>query len=115
MASRPQVNSGCHALFAHLSEYLDGELPAADCDTIARHCRTCARCRHVIGSLRRTVALCRESGQTRLPAPVRARARARMLALLENQPAGAAGSRRGAPAKKRSGPSPPTAPRVKNR
>ncbi|MDE3155694.1 MAG: zf-HC2 domain-containing protein, partial [Acidobacteriota bacterium] len=83
----PAPNQGCRALFAHLSEYLDGELPQVECDKIEEHCRTCARCRHVIGSLRRTIALCRESGrQVRPPMAVRARALARVAQLLEEAP-----------------------------
>ncbi|HVB38293.1 MAG TPA: zf-HC2 domain-containing protein [Vicinamibacterales bacterium] len=78
----------CKALFAHLSEYLDGELPEVECDKIERHCRSCARCRHVIGSLRRTIALCHESGrQTHTPPAVRAKALARVAALLKEDEA----------------------------
>jgi predicted anti-sigma-YlaC factor YlaD len=73
----------CRPLFAYLSAYLDGELPAVDCRRLERHCRECRRCRTVIDGLRRTVALCRESGrQTRVPPAVRARARARIARLL---------------------------------
>lgn len=76
-------NADCRSLFAHLSEYLDGELPAVDCRRIERHCRGCPRCRSVIDSLQRTIALCRESGQqTHVPSAVRARARARVARLL---------------------------------
>ncbi len=93
----PVPTPGCRALFAHLSEYLDGELPQVECDKLERHCRTCGRCRYVIGSLRRTIALCRESGaQVRPPAAVRARALARVAQLLADAPPAPAARRRAA-------------------
>lgn len=75
----------CRALLAHISAYLDGELDAVECATIERHCERCAHCRDVVAGLRRTVALCRETGAAPLPKAVRERARASVRQLLEGK------------------------------
>jgi anti-sigma factor RsiW len=46
----------CVALFARLSEYLDGELDPAACTGIEGHMADCERCREFLESLRRAVA-----------------------------------------------------------
>ena len=78
-ATTPDAN--CRAMFDRVSAYLDGELPAAECREIERHCRSCDRCAEFIDSLRRTVGVCREAGQKPLPADVRNRAKARIREL----------------------------------
>ena len=40
----------------HASEYLDGELPEPGCRRVVEHTGMCPRCRHLIESLRRTIA-----------------------------------------------------------
>jgi len=47
----------CRELFANLSEYLDGELPAAICSEIDSHMEDCPPCVRFIESLRRTVSM----------------------------------------------------------
>lgn len=76
-------DTGCRALAAHISAYLDGELDAVECDAIERHCRECPHCNDVVAGLRRTIALCRETGSAPLPHAVRDRARASIRALLK--------------------------------
>ncbi len=46
----------CVALFAKLSEYLDGELEAGACADIDGHLTDCDRCQEFLESLRRAVA-----------------------------------------------------------
>ena len=46
----------CVALFAKLSEYLDGELDPTDCAGVEDHMADCGRCREFLESLRRAVA-----------------------------------------------------------
>jgi anti-sigma factor RsiW len=75
-------DAGCRQLAAHISAYLDGELEAVECAAIEHHCAGCAHCRDVIEGLRRTIALCRETGAAPLPEAVRDRARASIRALL---------------------------------
>ena len=72
--SPPRPPARCVRLLSRLSNYVDGDLTPIQRRTIERHCRDCARCRRMIASLRRTVALCRA---TRLPLTARARTRAR--------------------------------------
>ena len=46
----------CVALFAKLSEYLDGELELAVCSEVEGHLADCERCQEFLESLRRAVA-----------------------------------------------------------
>lgn len=62
--------------------YLDGELPAAGARAVARHVSTCAICGPRARRLRAMLASCRTAGCRKLPADVRARARARVRTLL---------------------------------
>ena len=48
--------SECVALFAKLSEYLDGELEPQACAGVENHMADCERCREFLESLRRAVA-----------------------------------------------------------
>jgi anti-sigma factor RsiW len=79
-ARRPPAR--CLALLGQLSRYIDDELTPRQRRAIDAHCRDCARCKRMIAGLRRTVALCRSTGSTALPARTRARARARIAQLL---------------------------------
>lgn len=60
----------CNAIFAMLSQYLDHELPAADCEQLERHIRACAPCIEFIESLKKSVKLCREFGPDVEPPPL---------------------------------------------
>lgn len=79
----------CRTLALEISEYLDGEMPAARLQTLERHLRECRCCADFAESLRRSVEACRTSGICRIPAGVRARARRRVAELLakESRPA----------------------------
>ena len=59
--------SDCKEIFAVLSQYLDAELPPADCDAIRAHVASCPPCVKFITSLEQTIRLCRESKNTELP------------------------------------------------
>lgn len=65
-----------------LWSYLDGELPGARARAIARHLETCEGCEARARRLRTMLETCRAAGCRKLPADVRARARARVRALL---------------------------------
>lgn len=75
----------CDSLLERISAYLDGELGAADCETIERHAATCDRCHTIIEDFRTATGLCRTAAATPLPDPVRELARARVRALLERK------------------------------
>ena len=75
----------CRAFLEKLSLYIDGELSGPARRTVTLHLRRCPCCHELADSLHRTVVLCRQSGGRRLPAEVRARARARITALLAEE------------------------------
>jgi anti-sigma factor RsiW len=81
-AARPSPH--CRALLLELSRHLDGELTAVRRRAIERHLARCGCCGTLAVRLRRTIDACRASGRARLPAGVRARARARIKQLMEN-------------------------------
>lgn len=62
--------------------YLDGELPAARARAVAGHVRVCPACGARALRLRAMLETCRTAGCQKLPPDVRARARARVKALL---------------------------------
>jgi anti-sigma factor RsiW len=72
----------CRAMLTRISAYLDGELAAAHCEEIDRHCRECAKCAAIVSGLRATIGLCRQAGSQPLPEDVRARARESVRRLL---------------------------------
>ena len=74
----------CRALLLQLSRHLEGELTPARAREVARHLENCECCGAMAERLTRTIAACRAAGQPRLPAAVRARARARIKRLMED-------------------------------
>lgn len=68
----------CQTIFALLSEYLDAELPAATCEEISRHIAGCAPCVEFVESLKKSIALCRETSFRERPAPLPEEARAHL-------------------------------------
>jgi anti-sigma factor RsiW len=78
----PGPPARCLALLDRLSRYIDDELTPRQRRVIDAHCRDCARCRRMIASLRRTIALYRSTDITAMPTRTRARARARIARLL---------------------------------
>jgi anti-sigma factor RsiW len=80
---RPQrPPAQCLKLVDRLSGYIDHELTTTQRRAIDLHCRDCSRCRRMIATLRRTVALCRQAGSAPLPGRAQTRARAAVARLL---------------------------------
>ena len=75
----------CRDLLDRLSLYIDGDLKGQQRRALMAHLRRCPCCGELAASLKRTVRLCQEAGRTRLPAAVRARARARIAELLSHE------------------------------
>ena len=71
--SAPHVHGGpeCRALFARLSEYLDGEIDADGCAHVDAHLVDCPACRDFLESLRRTVRLIQNDPEGGLPEEAR--------------------------------------------
>ncbi|HVQ34577.1 MAG TPA: zf-HC2 domain-containing protein [Candidatus Bathyarchaeia archaeon] len=67
--SEKHVHGGpeCVALFAKLSEYMDGEVDPAVCAGIEDHMADCAPCRDFLESLRRAVAFIASTNAPKLP------------------------------------------------
>lgn len=67
--SAPHEHGGaeCKALFARLSEYLDGEIDAEGCAHVDEHLADCPPCRDFLESLRRTVRLVQSEPGATLP------------------------------------------------
>ena len=57
----------CRELFEKLSEYLDNELDAANCDAIETHLQNCPPCQACLATLKQTVAMCRELKASAMP------------------------------------------------
>jgi anti-sigma factor RsiW len=51
------MNRDCSTIFALLSEYLERDLPPADCDELERHIQACEPCVAFVESLKKSVAL----------------------------------------------------------
>jgi RNA polymerase sigma-70 factor (ECF subfamily) len=69
----------CKEVFALLSQYLDHELPEADCAEIDEHMAGCEPCIAFLNSLRRTVELCHDYAPPEKPAPLDAAVKQRLL------------------------------------
>jgi len=62
------LDNACGDVFALLSEYLDGELEPASCAELEEHLAGCPECVEFVQSLKRSMQLCHELGQS-IPAP----------------------------------------------
>jgi len=90
----------CVRLLERVSEYLDHALDEGTCRAIEVQARECPGCAAVIDGLRRTVGLCRDTGDRPVPAEVKARAQASIRRLLEaKEPAGRRRSRKSTPSR----------------
>lgn len=69
----------CKNLLSTLSDYVDGTLAAELCETLERHMQGCRRCRIVVDTLKKTVALYHETAaDAHLPDDVRQRLYAKL-------------------------------------
>lgn len=67
MAHHDHDHDRCLELFEKLSEYLDDELSAPDCERIEQHIRDCCHCYICYETLKRTVDLCRSTREDPVP------------------------------------------------
>ena len=58
----------CGRIFELLSEYLDQELTPATCQELESHLSGCPECIEFLGTLKRSMHLCRQLGKTIPPA-----------------------------------------------
>lgn len=59
----------CKRIFASLSEFLDGELPARNCRELERHLAGCKPCVAYLETLKVTAQACQRYGEVPAPAP----------------------------------------------
>ena len=69
-ASQRPVASGCPDVIALFSRFLEGEIGAAECETMQAHVATCKRCNAGCESLKHTLALCRAEPRGEVPPDV---------------------------------------------
>jgi anti-sigma factor RsiW len=72
----------CQQQLVELSAYLEGDLSPAKMAELDAHLASCDCCEELAASLRRTIALCDSDEARELPPDVKARAVARIRALL---------------------------------
>ena len=60
-------HQNCIALFERLSEYIDRELDAPTCKAIEAHIQACKPCQVCLGTLKQTVALCKNLERHQVP------------------------------------------------
>lgn len=82
----PGAGTACPDVLNVLSRHLEGEISREQCAEMERHVAQCQRCAAACESLRQTLALCRSSETSQVPAPVRQRVRAQIHALLATRP-----------------------------
>lgn len=82
MKHQTRPSARCRARLLELSLYLDGDLSTARRRSVERHMKECECCGAMAANLRRTVAACRAVGARPMPRDVRARAAARIRALV---------------------------------
>jgi len=61
-------HEACLALFAKLSEYIDGETDEVTCEAIRAHIEACPCCTTCLETLKRTVGFCEEVKDEPVPA-----------------------------------------------
>ena len=79
------VERRCKRIFAALSEYLDGELPAPNCRELERHLKGCKPCLAYLETLKATTEACRRLPAGKAPRPS-ARVRAALVRAAQKVP-----------------------------
>ena len=74
------ADPACLEIFARLSEYVDGEPTAADCDAIQAHIRDCPPCVDFVASLRQSIDAAQRLGCEEQPVALSAEVRDRLRA-----------------------------------
>jgi anti-sigma factor RsiW len=69
VADRP-----CKRIFAALSDYLDGDLPARNCRELKRHLKDCQPCLAYLDTLKTTIKACQKYAVEQAPPSPRVRA-----------------------------------------
>lgn len=84
MSSQHASDDRCQEVFEMLSDYLDGELTAAECEEIETHISACPPCVDFLDSLKGSVSLARSYTASEAPSPLPPKIRAALLAAYQN-------------------------------
>ena len=68
----------CRKHLEKLSEYLDGNLEKALCEEIEDHISKCPECMNCLESMRKTIKLCKEGSEEKIPADLHERLRSKL-------------------------------------
>ena len=63
------ISTSCEGFADRIVDYVDGELPEDEAQTVARHLSECERCRRTVEALRRSLGLARAIWQDNLAEP----------------------------------------------
>lgn len=81
-AEVPARGPGCPDVAHLLSRYIEGELDASRCASLAAHVRSCGHCGAACRALRRSLGVCRRFGTRPLPPPAREALRRALRAVI---------------------------------
>jgi len=70
------MSTDCPRLVSHLSDYIDGRLPADVRSDLEQHLSGCSECTTFVGTFRSTVALLQSLSEEDLPEELRLRLKA---------------------------------------
>ena len=79
------MHDDCKKYFERISEYLDGELDSHTCEKIGAHLRECPECQNCFDSLKKSVALCKEYPNEKIPEEIRDRLRQALQSSLRHR------------------------------
>ncbi|NOT43835.1 MAG: hypothetical protein HOP14_04440 [Acidobacteria bacterium] len=80
--SGPPATRPCEGHLAELVDYIDGDLAPPALEALEAHIEACTCCSALERELRERIGLVKQAGRPEVPGDVRARARARVQALL---------------------------------
>jgi RNA polymerase sigma-70 factor (ECF subfamily) len=78
-------DEACPDVLTLFSQHLEGEIDQATCASMEAHLAACARCRSACDSLKRALAICRESPAPQVPATVAMSIKSAIRALLDKR------------------------------
>lgn len=86
-ADVPSPSTSCPDVLALYSQFIEGDIEPAVCQTMERHLASCERCRAQCDSLKRTLSLCSRVAAAELPSEVKQSVREALREVLASTPA----------------------------
>jgi RNA polymerase sigma-70 factor (ECF subfamily) len=85
VTSRAPASPGCPEVLMSFSRHLEGEIDRDTCKSLEDHVAHCSYCRKACDSLKRTLALCRDSSNISVPADVQESVRTAIRVFLSSK------------------------------